>query len=189
MRTKISPDDMRAYIDAATKEGLDVGVRDLAYALLNRVFEKPVYSFKTVFSNDSTKTFQSYRTSRKAAFTEEYIDKHFTMEEKIAIDDDEEVTEREDVAGANLTFDEIKAGLEEDLQSLISLRDAKDAEGLPMLEPKDMASVVGRIADIRTKLVEKFGSTEKKVEHRVVVNQKYNSICEYCGHEIAVAHK
>ena len=162
MRTKISPDDMRAYIDAATKEGLDVGVRDLAYALLNRVFEKPVYSFKTVFANDSTKTFQSYRTSRKAAFTEEYIDKHFTMEEKISIDD-EEVMEREDVAGANLTFDEIKAGLEEDLQSLISLRDAKDAEGLPMLEPKDMASVVGRIADIRTKLVEKFGSTEKKV--------------------------
>ena len=47
---------MRAYIDAATKEGLDVGVRDLAYALLNRVFEKPVYSFKTVFANDSTKT-------------------------------------------------------------------------------------------------------------------------------------
>lgn len=189
MRNKISPDDMKYYIDAASSEGLEVGVRDLAYALLNRVFEKPVYSFKTIFAGDNSKNFQSYKTSRKVLFTEEYIDKHFPMENQVVIADEEEAQDKEDMNGTNLTFDEIKAGLEEDLQSLISLRDAKDDKGNPTLEPKDMASVVGRIADIRTKLVEKFGSTEKKVEQRVVVNQKFNSICEYCGHEIAVAHK
>ena len=48
---------------------------------------------------------------------------------------------------------------------------------------KEMATVVGRIADIRVKLTDKYGATQKEDNHRVVVISKYSSVCPYCHKE------
>lgn len=181
---RVTVEDVRVFVEDGAAEGYEVGVRDLAYALLKRSFEEPVLAFRAVFGDSPAVPFQTYRFSDKSQFVDTYIYNNFPEDEEKT--ETEEKTEAdEERKSQGLSFEELKSGLEEDLDSLINLRDMTDADGNPALEPKEMATVVARIADIRTKLVEKFGATEKKIEQRVVVNQKYDAICPWCGHEVA----
>ena len=68
------------------------------------------------------------------------------------------------------------------------LRDIEDFinTNKDMLEPKEMAALIGRKSDIRVKLAEKFGTSDKSEENRVVVIAKYNDICPYCHREISI---
>ena len=116
--------------------------------------------------------------SAKAEAVEKYVSSLLDAEAK-ALEKSEELK-------VNTSFDELKQGLVDDMNALIELRDQKNDDGDPVLDPKEMATVVGKITDIRAKLVDKFSVSEQVTEQRVVVNQKYNAICPYCHHELAV---
>lgn len=178
----ISSADIKTLISNAHDEGFTVGLRDVSYAVLCTIIE-PTYAFRSVFGDDPEEPFQSYRLSDKVDYVSSCIKRMLAEHTDDEFDEDEE----EEPSGDDyMSFDEIKAGLEEDLKSLIELRDGVDDDGKSILDPKEKATVVGRIADIRTKLVERFGSSEKKEEQRVVVLRKFSDICPYCNHEIAI---
>lgn len=188
---KLTEEDMKSAVAFLRGKGIDIGLRDICYVLLCRDVDEPVFAYRAIFGNakDAAK-YQEYSISEKVDELKLYIDREFPFEKD---GEDTKIEERpkdsdadNEAENTNLSFDEIKKGLEEDLAALVELRDQADEMGNPVLEPKDLAAVVGRIADIRTKLVDKFGSTQKQIEQRVVVAQKYSDICPYCNREIAI---
>lgn len=183
---KLSNDDIRAIIDEGSKRGLSVGLRDISYAMLERMLEEPVYAFRSVFGDNPQVSFDTYRNSNKAMYVSSELYRLIPEGQETAAAEDSVVTDDGEMQSETMSFDEIKAGLETDLKMLEELRDSRDANGYPSLDPKEMATVIARIADIRTKLVERFGSSEKKEEQRVIVMQKYNDICPHCGREVAI---
>lgn len=178
----VKAQDVRDLVARGREKGYDVGLRDISYALLAHLYEDPLLAFRSIFGDVADVPFEDYAASEKAAYVSGEVVARIP-----AVQDAPAETREEKAAPSEegMTYDEIKRGLEEDLKALIALRDSVDAEGYPTLEPKEMASVVGQIATIRVRLVEKFGTVNRNDEQRVVVMQKYDHVCPWCGHEVA----
>lgn len=163
----LSVQQVRDIVTSFRSRGSDVGLRDVSFAVLALVFDDDALAFRAMFGDSP------------AGQQEEYLSQPKIAEVKDAI----RAEQPEDTPSSAISFDDLKEGLIEDMRSLERLRDTLGDDGRPTLEPKEMATVVARIADIRVKLTEKFNTTERVVEQRVVVEQKYNAICA-CGREI-----
>ena len=73
-----------------------------------------------------------------------------------------------------ITFDENRAGMEDDLRYIEKF--IKEKEGI--LDPKDIAALMGKKSDLRVKLNDKFGANEQKEEQRIIVMHKSDFICD-----------
>jgi uncharacterized protein YyaL (SSP411 family) len=174
----ITQSNLREIVAEMKARGYDVAASDICYYLLCELIEDERTVYKALYGERPEEPYEVYTISNKTQELKNYLDGKFQFEGK---PDAGSVDE--------LSFDDLKQGLVEDMNALLELRDSVDDEGRPVLDPKEMASVVRQIADIRVKLTEKFGTTEKSEEQRVVVLQKYDSICPYCGREIALGRK
>ena len=171
----LTTEQIREIINPLREEGLQVGLRDVAYAVLSIVYVGGrETAFRSVFGDSPEIPF------------DKYIARPETERVLAAVSDALAPAGPRSGGGDEITFDDLKQGLIDDMRSLEELRDQRTDEGGPLLEPKEMAQVVARIADIRVKLSEKFNTTEHVVEQRVVVDSKYDSVCPYCHHEISV---
>ena len=165
-------DDVREIVNELRGRGLDAGLRDVTFAIMNKMFGDQAFAFRCAFGDPPYKAEpEEYFKCEKVKSVREALEKFFPSGEE----------EQQLV-----TFDELKKGLIDDMNALILLRDQQTDDGKSTLEPKEMAQVVARIADIRVKLTEKFNTTQRVLEQRVVVENKYNGICPYCRHEISV---
>lgn len=158
---------VRDLITGMRSRGLEVGLRDVSFVALSRLYGDEPLAYRSVFG-DAEMPLDEYMAQEKVEELMKAADSVFPDEQTV-------------------TFDELKSGLIDDLRSLEKLRDAKTEDGYPALDAKEMATVVARIADIRVKLTEKFNTTERVIEQRVVVEQKYTNVCPYCHHEFALA--
>lgn len=181
---KVESEKLRGVIAQMKAAGYEVGVRDISYVFLSRVFEESVYAFRSVFGDSPDIPFKEYVHSPRLERLTEILDQECPPpKEKDELPAFVPEEKKEEDTG--MSYGEIKKGLEEDLEALTGLRDQTDPDGNPVLDAKEMATVVGRIADIRVKLTEKFGTKQKGETQRVVVVAKYNDICPYCNHEIS----
>ena len=169
----LTAQQVKDMIVGMRSRGLDVGLRDVSFAILSNVFGDEALAYRSTFGDSPDVPLGQYLEQPKVT------------EVKAAILGAMPETPVDQENGTIISFDDLKAGLISDMRSLEALRDDKDENGVPKLEAKELAQVVGRIADIRVKLTEKFNTTERVVEQRVVVNQKYSSVCSFCGREIA----
>lgn len=159
---------VRDLVVGMRSRGLDIGLRDVSFAVLSKVYGDDVLAFRSTFGDTPETPIEEYLAQPRIEALLSETEPFFPDEQNI------------------ISFDELKSGLIDDLRALERLRDATDNEGNSPLDAKEMATVVARIADIRVKLTEKFNTTERVVEQRVVVEQKYTSVCPYCHHEIAL---
>lgn len=172
----LTNEQVKDLITSLKQDGYDVGLRDISFVVLSRFFADEATSYRVIFGDGADLPVEMYGASDKVAAIREYLEEQMgDSGNDLPVKSDE-----------GLSFDEIKKGLIEDMNALIALRDSTNEDGSSPLDAKEMATVVGRIADIRAKLVDKFGTTEKSEEQRVVVVQKYNSVCPYCRHEISI---
>lgn len=156
---------VRDIIMGMRSRGLDIGLRDISFAVLSNVYGDETLAFRATFGDAPEVPQDEYLAREKMSTLLTELAPFFPDEQNV------------------ISFDELKSGLIDDLRALERLRDATDEDGNSPLDAKEMATVVARIADIRVKLTEKFNTTERVVEQRVVVEQKYNAICA-CGREI-----
>ena len=154
--------------------GHDVGLRDAAYALLARTMGASRHlGYRAIFGDNPEVAFDLYEKEERVIRMRDEVER---LLESLPAES----------RGDTVSFDELKQGLIDDMHALEELRDSRNPEtGAPLLDAKEMAQVVARIADIRVKLTEKFGTTERIIEQRVVVNAKFNAICPHCGHEVS----
>lgn len=174
---KISCDkDFKKIIDDCKKMGHSVRIRDISYVYLLQSFDDERIVYKTLFGvNAADEEADKYRTKASTKFLLSYIKSNY-LEEDVSekkqvgrpknkkVDDDVE----------SISFDENRRGMEDDLRAIEKLiKDSGDS-----LDAKELSSLIKTKADLRVKLNDKFGASEKNEEQYVIVEKKYNHICD-----------
>lgn len=151
----------------ASSQGANLKVRDIAYVLLRRYFDDRSYAWRVCFTEAdyNDKTIDAY---------EEGIGYQFLREVLSEVRDRGGLLYDEDI-----TFEENKAYM------LKLKRDTEMAMEAGDLEKKDGLKI---LSDLSVKLNDKFSVQAEVKDQMVVVNCKYNSVCE-CGRELYIPTK
>lgn len=159
--------DIKKIIQDCGEAGFEVKVRDVAFIILSEYFEDSTVAAKAVYGEDATKD------NEAIPFLKTYMEKKYLGAKKgnSAIGNP---------AADDLSFEQNKA-------AMVKLIDSTEKAMLDgEIEKKDGLKI---IADLRVKLNDKFKVVDESKDSLVVVESKYNDVCEYCGHEIAVPTK
>lgn len=158
----ITNEKIAEIITKMVDSGYSVRVGDVAYVLLCRNFDDSQVAYKALFGDGSDAEISLYSKSKAIVALTKCMKEMFGWDSK-----------------EDITFEENKAYM------LKLKRDTEKAMADGDIDKKDGLKI---LTDISTKLNDKFGAKEEMKDQIVVVNCKYNSICE-CGKEIYIPTK
>lgn len=142
--------------------GHSIRVLDISYILLCDIYEDRMVAYKSVFGNAEDAFVKAYHESKMIAELRACL-----YEEGVIGEDD-------------ITFEENK-------RFMLKLKaETERAMANNEIEKKDALKI---LSDISVKLNDKFGAKEELKDQIVIVNCKYNSICEGCGRELYIPTK
>lgn len=166
---ELTKEKVGEILTAASENGLSLKVRDISYVLLTRYFEDKSYAFRVCFGADadySDEVIKAYEEGDGYKFLKEAL---ANVRDKGGIVYDEDIT-----------FEENKAymlKLKKDTELAIENGEVEKKDGLKIL------------SDISTRLNDKFAVQQTELQQQIVVNCKFNSICEACGSELYIPTK
>lgn len=163
----ISTEQIKQTVADCKKAGHSVSVRDISYVILTIHFEDGLVAYKSIFGNDydyNQEYWNTYDQTASIEYLRSYVEMTLLSEKKAK-------KQSEDIS-----FEENKAYM------LKLKKDTEDAMANNELEKKDGLKI---LAQISTTLNDKFKIRDNDVSQYVFVNQKYSSVCAYCGHECA----
>ena len=159
-------EQIKKTIEHFKEYGEEIRVRDIAFTLLSKMFSDPNTAYQCLFGQEG---YEEYTND----ILRDKIAQYMTDEGYIR-------SMSTDADSGGITFEENKRAMEK------LLDDVQDALTKGIIEPKD---AFARMADIRTKLNDKFKVEQTQKDRLIVVNAKYNSVCEHCHHEIYIPTK
>lgn len=177
--------------DEAAKRGFDVRIRDISYALLRVRFDDELIAYTVVFGqpekdNDVT----DYESMESVQYLIRWFRKDLApkeVEKKSNEDIVKELTSKANGSEASddgaMTFEENRAGIEKQIAEILELKQQLYDEGGKCSDAKTMATLQKTEADLRSKLNDKFGAAEKSAEQYIIVQPKFNTICEHTRRE------
>lgn len=156
--------------------GFNIRVRDIAFSILQRHFSDPKVAYMSVFTDGkSEEEINKYIKSKVIDFISGKIDtsisENIIQKKKKKV----ELSNEDDIS-----FEENKA----EIIKLIEKTQKEESEG-----KIKVAESLKIQTDLRVKLNDKFNIIDDSQESLVVVNKKFNDICPYCSHEIAIPTK
>lgn len=161
---KLSVNDIREIINAASQNGHNAVVGDIMYVVALRSFQDMNVVYTAIFGKKGDDNIiKSYDRSAKMEFLKDYIAKKYVIQEEDEMDVPDDIS-----------FDENKAymlALKKKTEDGIKSGKIKQDKGIEILSKLSIA------------LNDKFAVSEKQDEQRVVVNIKYNHICEWTRKE------
>lgn len=160
----ISNEKLGSITEDMKNKGFEVRIRDIAYVLLCSEFEDKSVVYASFFGSGTKNEIDAYEKSPKMTELKKCMGKGKT---KTATNEDD------------ITFKENKAymlKLKKETEEAMAKGDIDKKDGLKIL------------TDISTKLNDKFAVSESNIQQYVVVNQKFNAICD-CGKEIYIPTK
>jgi hypothetical protein len=167
-------------IKTAQKYGHDVTIRDVTYGLLRSVFNNELMCYTVVFGSPQLDDdIECYERLEKFQYLLKFFTDKFTANEREAsknaiVEQLTKQNEKSVQAEKEITFEENKA----EMTKLIDRVEEGIATGT--IEPDKGLKI---IADIRVKLNDKFKVEETTDVQYIVVNKKYNAICEHTHRE------
>lgn len=157
----ITTEQIKETIDHFKEDGLTVRVRDVAFALLAKMFSDNRTAYRCLFGGDEgygEYANDDIREKLTQYLTEKGFIKSFSTDE----------------GNGGISFEENRKEMEALLQK------TQDALEKGIIEPKDAFKIM---ADIRVKLNDKFKVEAEKKDRMIVVEKKYNHICSRFGVE------
>lgn len=156
--------DIQKIIDKYQSKGTEIKLRDIAFAILSN-FIPEEYSYAVTFSPVAT-------TQEVAKYKD--LDYIKNLRKDISTKINSAPKKKHDANFKGVTF-------EENREELINLlNELQDAKIKGKIDAKDAIKIE---ADIRTKLNDKFGASEKVETNHVIVNTKFNHICDWTHKE------
>ena len=153
-------EQIKSTIDHFKEDGADIRVRDIAYALLSRMFADRKTAYQCLFGTDGYDEYVSSDMREK-------LDEYLTNEGFVR-------SFSTDLDTGEISFEENKSAL----TKMIADIEADMAAGL--IEKKDGYA---RIADIRYKLNDKFKVEAAKKDRMIIVEKKFDFVCPHTRHE------
>lgn len=155
----ITENNILDIIDECRKKGYSVRVRDIAYVFLCEHFADRSIAYRSLNGSDGVNV-DTYHESPEITFLRDHIKYNVNAKEN-----KRNIEKSKD----ELSFEQNK----KEMQGLIDRFEEGMADGT--IEP---AVGLAKIADIRVKLNDKFNVNEVVKDQIVVVEPKYNMICE-----------
>lgn len=163
----ISNEQIKRTIDECAKANHVVNVRDISYALLCLQFEDSLVAYKCLFGNDYDYN-QEYHATYDNTATMSYLK---TYVEFSLLNNKKKKSSSDDIS-----FEENKAYM------LKLKKDTENAMANGEIDKKDGLKI---LSDISVKLNDRFSVKEDQQDRVVSVQNKFSSVCSYCGHECA----
>lgn len=165
----INNDTLNEILSKAKTEGIDAKVRDICFALLCEHLDDKVTAFRSLFDKEakmSDSQVDNYVKSNKVKYLTTAIQPYIKRPK----------TKVEKSKENRITFDE-------NLTYMLNIKkETEEAMRNGEMDKKDALKI---LADITVKLNDKFNVSEDVKEQLVIVEEKFNDVCEYCAHEIA----
>lgn len=179
---------LEKIIEEAKKQSYEVRVRDVGYAVLVVGLGDEALAYKLIFSDDGNET--TYKELPHIKFLINYLKAEDLKrkESKEAEDIAKLIAQskgKKNDADGSMTFEENREGIETQLREIVELK--KEAMN-PMCDEqgadlKTLALLQKTEADLRVKLNDKFGAAEKTAEQYIIVQPKFNHVCEITRRE------
>lgn len=167
LRIMITKEQIQECIAYCSEQGYFIEESDIAYLLINREFKDRYKAYELTKSRGIPDEYvDNYDSSDKMACLRKYMNEHWAKRK-------ESVINTESIEGA-ITFEENRDALIRYLGEIQKLMDEKK------IEPKDGMKMM---TDIRLKLNDKFNIKEAQVEQRIIVQPKFNYVCQYTHKE------
>lgn len=151
-------EELKDIIEYFKKQGKQIRVRDIAFALLCKVFENDVTAYQCLFGNEG---YEAYVAALERKEIEDYLKLQGHLRLQTMSDNE-------------LSWEENKR------EMAALLKKTQEALDNGLIEAKDGLKIM---ADIRVKLNDKFNIQEEQQERVIQVLRKFNEVCE-CGREI-----
>lgn len=181
---------IQKIVDEASKRGHDVTIRNIAYALMRVKFEDKLTAYTVIHgaAPETDADVDCYDEMDSVQFLIRYFEKDLApqiIEKESSADVVKSITSKRKKADAdsdgNMTFEENRAGIERQISEIRELiEQAKVAEPVDL---KTLAILQKTEADLRSKLNDKFGASEKSEEQYILVQPKFNTICPHTRRE------
>jgi hypothetical protein len=167
-------------IDDAKKYGHEATIRDVAYSLLRSVLDNDLMCYSVVFGTpQKDNDIECYERMEKVKFLIKHFSKLLEPEQVqrpedilASLDKNQKKDNAESVE--DITFEENKAAMIE----LIQRTEDALAEGRI-----DTDKGLKIVADLRVKLNDKFKVDDKSTEQYIIVQPKFNTICQHTRKE------
>lgn len=179
---------IKTIADSASKRGYEVKIRDIAYAALKVVLGDSEIPYTVVFGSPERKNdIDDYDSLDSVKFLSRWFEKELApkeVEKERPEDIIRAVKKKTDVSeDGSMSFEENRAGIEKQIAEVLELKkQLLDADGL-CTDLKTMAILQKTEMEARAKLNDKFGASEKSNEQYIIVQPKFNTICEYTRRE------
>lgn len=181
---------VKKITEEAAKRGFDVRIRDIAYALLRVKFDDELIAYAVVFGQPEK---DSDVANYEALETTQYLVQWFIndlapkiIERKSSSEIIKAITKNKKTESSNddtITFEENRAGIEKQIEEILELKRQLTGNDGKVTDVKTMATLQKTEADLRSKLNDKFGASEKNEEQYIIVQPKFNTICEHTRKE------
>ena len=154
----ITNEQIKKIIDDCKKQGHTVSVRDISYILLCNMFDDQLVAYKCLFGSDSdynSDYLQTYDQTDSICYLRSYIEYYHEK---------------------NQSKSEYDISFEENKAYMLKLKDATEKA----IEKKEIPKKDGLkiLADLSVKLNDKFNITDTSSEQSIVVENKFNTICD-----------
>ena len=180
---------LESIINEAKKHSYDVRVRDVGYATIVVGLGDEDLAHKLIFGDDGN--IATYKELPHVKFLVNYLNaenlkrKESKEAEDIAKLIAKSKGKKTDNADGSMTFEENREGIETQLREIVELKKEAmnpmgDEQGADL---KTLALLQKTEADLRVKLNDKFGAAEKTAEQYIIVQPKFNHICEITRRE------
>lgn len=172
-------------IEDAKKQGFDVRIRDVGFAILSTQLNDTKMAYMLIFGEDTNH--DTFITLDRIKYLLSYF-----KSKQLKEDNDKDFSEIAKMLAAkagksetadSMTFEENREGIERQLREIIELKkDAMNTKG-PEKDLKTLALLQKTEADLRVKLNDKFGASEKTEDQYIIVQTKFNHICQWTNRE------
>lgn len=179
MDMAMTVDEIKDIIKESRLAGHDVKMKDVAYIIVRTVIDDRAVAYRSVFdAAESEDSVKQYEMQPGIKFLKNRLKKYISPKaQKSAAS----ATKDQDTSAKDINSKYKDITFEENKEAMLELID-EIQEGMRNKEI-DVAVGLKMQTDIRTKLQDKFEVSNKKDEHRIVVNTKFNHICEWTRKE------
>lgn len=174
----------------AQKRGHDVRIRDISYALLKKVLGDSQIAYTVVFGVPNTDNdVEAYDSLESVKYLVRWFEKDLSSKDEKKNDSEELIKtikkqkKSESIDDESMSFEDNRAGIEKQIDEILELKRQLIDENGKCIDVKTMATLQKTEADLRAKLNDKFGASEKSNEQYIVVQPKFSHICEWTRRE------
>lgn len=170
----ITNEQIRQCVNDCSKAGHKIGMRDISYVLLSHQYEDKATAYRVLFGLDAdfnADYVYTYDLTGDMVYLREYVERNLIVD----ISGKKKKKNAKYVGSADISFEENKAEI------INLIKETQKALEDGTIEAKDALKIQ---ADLRVKLNDKFAVTEDARDQIVIVQQKFNSVCQ-CGREVA----